>query len=1483
MLRKVFRIVFIFILFVSLLLASLFFLVRIPFVQHYALKEVSKALSDFTNHKITLASVSFRSFDEISLNGLIIKDNRKNDFIVIEKVSIDFDLSSLIRRNDIIKLDEVDLYRPKVNMYKYEKVNNLNIVEFIRTFKGENSSTGTGKKVRIKHITISQGEVDIRNFNKPINIGQLDLNHLIIKEIDLDVHEFYLFSQEIGFKINHFSFLEENSGLRVDEMVSRVKLDSTSLTFDKFNLRTPHSHIKDRIAFSFDDISDFGEFVNKVDIDLNLDKCEIHFNDIKKFIPQMLTLDKRFYITMNPKGRIDNFQVSNLQMSLGKSSIKGRLYLNGFPEFQETFADVILSDCKIIPQDLNGFVDKRTLSQLKRIGRINFNGELLGFLSDFVANGSFITKTGRVDSDINLKIGQGAFNDASYNGSIRLTNFDLGQVLNNPIIEYTYLYGNIKGKGLTLDNANFNLNGAVDSILINDYNFKNITLNGEFQRKYFKGNLEISDKNLRLDAEGTINLKAESESVTLNGHVEFLNFPELNITDQLKRISTDVEIKFKGNDLDNLNGYLKLGKINLEGNYNDLKLDSILLYSLKTGNRQNLSLFSNDVNVSLKGDFGIAELIEDGHAFLKGLESSLLHGSIQKDYPDKSNNYNVELSAEIANITPYLSLFTDKIKAYGAIEIDGVYRNDDIEMISVYSTVDSLIYHNVVFAENTMELNISRGGDNPDVLGVIFIGSERQRWENGFPSENIFFDVVWDKNIIDFSTQLRQDTLNNLVKVSGQSIINGDSVTTNLKFDELIFLGRSWKFSDNNSLVVIDGKDFFITDYLFYQDKESIQMDGHFSPREAELQFKARNFDLNQLSGFLPVDLNGRLNTTFGLTKDNGEWLAATETEIKDLQIDNLAIGNVTGKSTWDEIREGFNLEFTVINHDLKELEIGGYYYPYDSLNQLAIKINFNQTSLHSLEPMLKGIFSDLYGRADGSLSVNGMLSAPKMNGYLTLDSGSMSIDYLNTKYSFQGNLLVEEDNIALKEMFFYDQSGRQAELNGGILHDNFSDFKVDLRGDLENFQVLNTTSKDNDLFYGTGNLSGILEINGLFSDLEISVSAVTKRGTEIFIPVNSSAANRGPKDYIQFVNFDKPGKINQRIIPKFQGLKLDFQLEVTPEAYAEIIFDYKRGDIIRGRGRGNLNLSIDTNGDFNLFGDLLIENGGYNFTLQNIINKEFNIQPGSRISWSGDPYQGQLDIKADYSQSVSLYPLYGPLEPENQSPSVNRKYPSVVNLKLTGDMLSPDIDFDINIYDYPDRINLPNGSVELETIVAAFLNKLENNEQELKRQVFSLIILRRFSEENTFSVGTGSTLGNSVSEFISNQLSYWASQVDENLEVDINLAGLDEQAFNTFQLRLAYTFLDGRLRVVRGGGFTDVENSSLAGIIGDWSVEYLLTPDGRLKIKMFNRNNHAYGTENLVDGNSEKGFSFQYVKSFSEFSKIFSRAREKRKKTVTQ
>ncbi|HTE33860.1 MAG TPA: translocation/assembly module TamB domain-containing protein, partial [Chryseolinea sp.] len=346
-------------------------------------------------------------------------------------------------------------------------------------------------------------------------------------------------------------------------------------------------------------------------------------------------------------------------------------------------------------------------------------------------------------------------------------------------------------------------------------------------------------------------------------------------------------------------------------------------------------------------------------------------------------------------------------------------------------------------------------------------------------------------------------------------------------------------------------------------------------------------------------------------------------------------------------------------------------------------------------------------------------------------------------------------------------------------------------------------------------------------------------------------------------------------------GVTFDLDLDVTPDAYCEIIFDVKSGDIIRGRGNGELKLQVDSKGEFNMFGPFEFTEGRYNFTLYDIINKEFEIKKGSRITWFGDPYEAIMDIDASYNQLASLYPLVQS-ETTQSSTQLRRKYPVQVVLFIDGPMLSPTINFDILARDLPQNVEDGSGrGINLDLAFTAFKAKLD--EQELKRQVFSLIILRRFSPPESFN--TSGSVASSLSEMLSNQLSYWMSQVDENLEIDVDVASMDQESFNTFQLRFSYTFLNGRLRVTGDGTYFNsstqgtATQSSPTNVAGDWSVDYKLTADGKLRVKMYSRTN----TNTILTSVSNQtylttGASLIHTQSFDELRDIFASSRRKKK-----
>jgi hypothetical protein len=383
---------------------------------------------------------------------------------------------------------------------------------------------------------------------------------------------------------------------------------------------------------------------------------------------------------------------------------------------------------------------------------------------------------------------------------------------------------------------------------------------------------------------------------------------------------------------------------------------------------------------------------------------------------------------------------------------------------------------------------------------------------------------------------------------------------------------------------------------------------------------------------------------------------------------------------------------------------------------------------------------------------------------------------------------------------------------------------------------------------------------------LDLTARATTQPNTRIFIPLTSSNSQY-QEEYIQLINVQDTVRIKQlsedinRL--DIENIRMNFILDITPDAYTQIIIDPKTEESIEGRGRGVLTMNIDTQGNFNLTGNYEITQGQYNFSLYNVVKKEFVIEPGGRITWFGDPYQGVMNLKAVYEENISLQPLIPSSSPTSDNSQMRRRYPLKVLMDLQGELLSPNIAFSFDFSEFP-------SSGDVQTTISAFQSRVAADEQEMNRQVFSVIMTRNFSPEGQFS-GV-STISSSLGNLLSSQLNSFLGQVDKNLEVNIDLATLDQNTLENFQLSVAYTFLDGRLRVSRDGGFTDNQgNTSAASVIGDWQAEYLLTEDGVYRLRIFNRNNYnTFTSLSLTQNVMSYGASVTQNVSFNSFSELF-------------
>jgi hypothetical protein len=325
----------------------------------------------------------------------------------------------------------------------------------------------------------------------------------------------------------------------------------------------------------------------------------------------------------------------------------------------------------------------------------------------------------------------------------------------------------------------------------------------------------------------------------------------------------------------------------------------------------------------------------------------------------------------------------------------------------------------------------------------------------------------------------------------------------------------------------------------------------------------------------------------------------------------------------------------------------------------------------------------------------------------------------------------------------------------------------------------------------------------------------------------------------------------------------MDFDLTVTPESEIQMIFDSKIGDIIRGRGTGNLKFELTPQGAFYMYGDYLIDEGDYLFTLQNLINKRFRIQQGGLIRWSGDPYDADIDLRAIYRTRTSLADLAMSVMQSDTSDVYRRRVPVETVLHLEDKLFNPTISFDIQI---------PGGDEQSREMI----QRLITTEQEMNRQVFSLLILNRFTPNPAeYNTAIGYGVGSTSSELLSNQLSNWLSQISSDFDIGVNYRPGDEISSQEIEVALSTQLFDDRVVIdgnVGVAGNHPAQTHRTSNIIGDVNIEVKITPEGKFRVKAFNRSN----TFDVLNTNAPytQGIGVFYRKEFDNISDLFRRTR---------
>lgn len=1433
-------------------------LLSIPAIQTKLGRYVTSKINKDFGINLSVERVDFSFLGSVQLKGVQIRDHHRDTLIFAKNVSTSILNAKRFLDNQFnfksISLDGVDFI---LKTYKGEENNNMSI--FIDSFDN-------GKPVdSLNPFILRTSNLYINDLNfKLINANKIDSINYAVKHAGGNFQKLLIQGSDFSSNIRGLYFVDA-FGLKITNLTTNFSYSKDAMRFKKTTLQTKNSRLKGDVDFTYK-IDDFSNFNEKVKIKAKFNRSKIAVEDIKKFYNELSGNDILDF-NGNLEGTINSFDLKKLKLHSKKGiKIEGDLsFVNtvikerGFV-FEGNLKN-LSATYKELKNILPNVLGNNLPSEFHKFGELFLKGYIRVTADQVQAEIDIKSQIGSAISDLQIT-NIDNIDYAVYDGVIQLSDFNIGTFFNNPLFGEVSLRGKVKGSGFRLDNINTAFNGKVSKIKFKGYPYKNIVANGQYQNNKFDGDIAINDENFKMNFNGLADLSSEVRKFDFKTDITYLNLKKTNlfVRDSIAELQGIIELDIEGNTFDDIIGQAIFKNVfytNQKKQYcfEEFKVSS----SLKEGIKR-IDLESKDIaNGYLTGKFIFSEVSQVAQNAL---------GSIYTNYkpykvsPNQFLDFNFTVYNQIVNVFfPEISI-DDNTKIKGKIESNknllklslssfriDAYGNELKDVLLRTDSQNPLYNSHITASEvNTKYYNISK-------LNLL----------NLTQNDTLFFKSEFIGGInknenfnLDFYYTINKET---------KSVVGFEKST-------FVFKNTAWDVNPNEKntdKITFDLKndEFNFSQFEIVSGEQKIEFSGDLRGN-SEKRLQA-DFTKVKLQSFLPdidsLALRGRVSGNLDFVQKGNDYSPEAVLIINDFQVNKFKQGDLAINIKGDNSYEKYNVDLSIDNKKVKSIAAIGSVDFSSARPIIDLEVFLEEYALDAFSPLGQDVISSLRGSVSGNFNLRGFLGNPDMDGTLYLKKAGLRFPYLNIDYDFEGESTISllQQSFILEDIKLLDTKYKtKGKLFGNISHQNFDKWFLNLEIDTNNLLVLDTKNTEEAVYYGTAFMDGNANISGLTDQLTIDVNAKTKAGTKFVVPLKDIETVDNFK-LIHFKSGETKVEDRQRRLAKdaIKGLSLNIDIEVTKDAEAQVVIDEVYGSQLTGRGSGNLQIRINTRGKFNMFGDYTIDNGVYDFKYGGFISKPFLIQKGGTVSWSGDPYEANLDVTAIYKAKANPAVL---LENFNS----NRKEQIDLVTRITGGLFNSKQDLDIQLTNVDPTI-----ASELEFI----LN--DNNINEKTTQFISLLAFGTFRNPDKVSFDVNNTLTNTASSAISAAFSSLLNSPESKFQLGFDYQqgergnAVDRLNIDN-QVDLSVSTQVSDRVIINGKVGVPVGTQTQSSVIGEVKVEVLLNKQGNFRGTIFNRQNEIqYSTE---EEGYTQGVGLSYQVNFNRLSDLFTKARLKKR-----
>lgn len=1397
----------------------------------------------------------------------------------------------------------------------------------------------------VKSLVLNGANIRYDDLTQPKLRTGLDYSHLDLQDLAFTGEQLRYDPRQMSGKLRQ-GRVRDKSGFVLQRLDGDVLYTDKTTALTNLWIQTPKTLLRDAVVLKYDSLAQLTNprQARRVGVSVNLRQSVLALSDVLLLAPQLagtLKNNQTATIRMNARanGTLAALNLPVLDIAaLSGTRIRARGRLTNVTDPDRIGLDLIIAEATTRLADIQRVVPKNTLPDAVAIPpQIRLTGRVRGLLNDINLQTRLASTWGNATFDGRLR-GFVEGRNQTYSGTLALSDFRAEKWLKDA---KTYgpvtAIATVNGTGIDPATMNTSFRVTVDEATLLGYRYQNIVASGQLAR----GTLDIKgvsdDPNARLQLDTRVGLKGEYPSITGTVDIAQLNVQRLKLYDESLEVKGKLVL-----DMTSTDPARPIGTITTDGAVIRYKgesypLDEVYVKASAEGVRKQITAQVPFAQINLNGQFAYDRLYD-----IVVSEFSRYFAIPGLTYRNTPPPYDFKINAK-AYQHPLLQAFVPGLTRLDTVRLAGYFDSTQDTTLSATLRTGIIEYDTTVVRNVNLTMRATQAGAVAAVSPALPVGITAPRNPliakiNDLFTRNELQPIPFERgqllirgliesmtssgidigqtrltgaaanNRLSFQVVSKDSSARDVYGLAGQVAVLGQDYRVQLARNGLLLNYQNWT-ADTTGYIQYGPQGLFVNRLQLRYRQEYIELASTESFANAPLRITIRNFQLADAARIANQDTtlaSGLLDGTVVLRDylgEDSELSFVGTVNVDSLRVMEKPIGNLTSRFTnQSEGRVGINVALSGPDN---QATVNG---TYNSTNSgLDLAVDLQRLAARTIEAFSFGELRQARGELTGQFTVRGTTEDPKMNGQINFDSVAVNIKQLNATYRIdQERLLLNGSTITFNNFTLTDTLGRTLNTTGTVVLTNLPDATYNLNVQANDFLVLNAARKDNDYVYGQASATANLRIRGTGTKASIVGSVRVEEGSKVsfVLPDDTPELNDARQTVIFIDHKDtlalskylvrpKADTVNTKIaFDQLDNATISLNIEVDEKSEFTIVVDELNGDYLRARGNANLNVNIDPSGNIAILGRYEVTQGEYALTYE-VLKRQFKIQKGSSITWTGDPLAAQVDITAIYEVRTAPANLVANEISGQNNALYQNKIPFNVLLKIGNNLAKPALSFDIVRPTNGNSNAITSGGVN--QTVDNKLAILRRDESQINKQVFALLVLGNFISENSsdfFSTGSGGGTGaaaesiarNSVSKILSEQLERFASSLIKGVDVNFNLNSTNQAATangptgtrTDLNIGLSKSFLSGRLSVQVGRNFVLENNTGIQRnpneVFDNFSLNYNLTRDGRYVVRGYRRNEQQSVLEGYI---VETGIGFIITVDYNTVADLRRRRKE--------